>query len=267
MIGSVPGQKGKAGSVKVPDPDGTARGAKGSRNIEFGSYLQTWQGVYASSAYYCKLKVFSHRAGREGFIIVGMRGSLGQGVIMMAVLAAAASLGVFSAKIAVAQAATPASGPLVTNTFTGEPSINIRSGPSTILYPVPCGLLELGGTLPAVGSSPMREWVAVALASCPNGVGWVYAANVALSGTVPIIEIPATPTYASVGPVDPTLVAAFHGRATATRLPTFTPPPALRGIPAGGVQPVRPLISAGIAILLAGAVGILAATLAVAGRG
>ena len=40
-----------------------------------------------------------------------------------------------------------------------------------------------------------------------------------------IIEVPATPTPFSTPTINPTLVAAFIGQLTATRLPTFTPPP------------------------------------------
>jgi hypothetical protein len=57
----------------------------------------------------------------------------------------------------------------------------------------------------------------------------VYALYVFLSpGAVLVpIEIPPTPTPLSTPTINPTLEAAFIGQTTPTRLPTFTPPPAL----------------------------------------
>jgi uncharacterized protein YraI len=142
-------------------------------------------------------------------------------------------LEVRSAGSAAAQALTtgtpvPAGGQAyITNTFEGEPSINVRVGPSTIIYPLPCGLLPFGATAPALGTTPAHEWVQIAFAACPGGVGWVYAANVTLSGTVRIVELPPTSTPLATATFDPTLVAAFQVDPTQTRLPTFTPPPPL----------------------------------------
>ena len=42
--------------------------------------------------------------------------------------------------------------PFIQNIFEGEPAINVRTGPSTIFYPNPCGLLPFGATDPALGS-------------------------------------------------------------------------------------------------------------------
>ena len=41
----------------------------------------------------------------------------------------------------------------ITNTFEGEPAINVRTGPSTFSYPVPCGSLAFGETAQALGIS------------------------------------------------------------------------------------------------------------------
>jgi hypothetical protein len=97
-------------------------------------------------------------------------------------------------------------GIFVTVTYTDP--INVRSGPSTILYPI-IAQLNPGEVVPALGISPGREWIQI---SYSNGTGWVYASFVSISGG------------------DPTLAAAFHAQPTLTRLPTFTPPPPLEEI-------------------------------------
>lgn len=118
--------------------------------------------------------------------------------------------------------------PFIKNVFEGEPAINIRTGPSTIFYPNPCGLLAFGATAPALGSSPAHEWIEIEFKDCPNGVGWIYAPNVELSpGYLPIIEPPPTATPLVTVTIDPTLAAAFDIQPTVTRLPTFTPAPQL----------------------------------------
>jgi len=115
----------------------------------------------------------------------------------------------------------------ITNTFAGEPAINVRTGPSTIVYPDPCGLLPYGATAPALGTTPGHEWIEISYPACPGGVGWIYAANVDLAGTLTVVEPPPTPTPLATATIDPTLQAAFHVAPTETRLPTFTPPPPL----------------------------------------
>ena len=118
--------------------------------------------------------------------------------------------------------------PFITNIFEGEPAINVRTGPSTIIYPDPCGSLPYGATAPALGSSPAHEWILIAYSACPNGVGWIYAPNVDLSpGYLPIVEPPPTATPLATATIDPTLAAAFNIQPTVTRLPTFTPAPPL----------------------------------------
>jgi hypothetical protein len=118
--------------------------------------------------------------------------------------------------------------PFITNVFEGEPAINVRTGPSTIIYPDPCGTLPYGATAPALGSSPAHEWILIAYSACPNGVGWIYAPNVDLSpGYLPIVEPPPTATPLTTATIDPTLAAAFNIQPTVTRLPTFTPAPPL----------------------------------------
>jgi hypothetical protein len=125
---------------------------------------------------------------------------------------------------------TPASGAnqaYITNTFEGEPAINVRTGPSTIIYPLPCGSLAFGASALAIGVSPGHDWIEIEYPACPRGVGWIYAANVTLTGTLQVVEPPPTPTPLATATIDPTLEAAFQVEPTATRLPTFTPPPPL----------------------------------------
>ena len=112
----------------------------------------------------------------------------------------------------------------ITQTYT-EP-INVRTGPSTVDYPT-IGQLPVGATAPALATSPHHEWIEITFPGGPGGVGWVYAANVTLTGNLQIVEPPPTATPPATSTLDPTLAAAFNIQPTETRLPTFTPPPPL----------------------------------------
>lgn len=113
-------------------------------------------------------------------------------------------------------------GILVTVTYSDP--INVRSGPSTQLYPI-IAQLNPGDVVPALGISPGREWIQI---TYPGGTGWVYASFVSISGgELRILEPPPTPTPLITSTIDPTLAAAFPVQPTQTRLPTFTPPPPL----------------------------------------
>ena len=120
------------------------------------------------------------------------------------------------------QGAPTPTGIFVTVTYTDP--INVRSGPSTILYPVVAQLAP-GDVVPALGISPGREWIEI---SYPGGTGWVYSSFVSISGgELRIVEPPPTPTPLVTATIDPTLAAAFNIQPTQTRMPTFTPPPPL----------------------------------------
>jgi hypothetical protein len=112
----------------------------------------------------------------------------------------------------------------ITQTYSEK--INVRTGPSTVDYPT-IGQLDIGATAPALATSPYHEWIEISYPSGPGGVGWVYAANVTLTGTLQVIEPPPTATLSATATLDPTLVAAFIIQPTVTRLPTFTPAPPL----------------------------------------
>lgn len=120
------------------------------------------------------------------------------------------------------QGASTTTGVLVTVTYSDP--INVRSGPSTIYYPI-VGQLSPGEVVPALGISPGREWIQVLYS---GGTGWVYASFVSISGgELRIVEPPPTPTPFASATIDATLAAAFNIQPTQTRMSTFTPPPPL----------------------------------------
>ncbi len=129
---------------------------------------------------------------------------------------------------------------VATNTLGGGPSpfitvtyiepINVRSGPSTVFYPI-IGQLPVGSTAPALGTDPSHTWIEIAYPSAPGSVGWIYAANVTLTGTLQIVEPPPTATPLATATIDPTLAAAFNIQPSPTRLPTFTPPASTLAVP------------------------------------
>jgi uncharacterized protein YraI len=139
----------------------------------------------------------------------------------------------------------------VTVTVTYTDPINIRSGPSTVNYPI-VGQLFPGEVVPALGVSPKREWI---LVSYPGGTGWVYASFVAVSGgELQIVEPPPTPTPLATSTIDPTLAAAFNLQPTETRMPTFTPPPPLE-VPEFTDNAGSPLGAVGVFIVGLGLIG------------
>jgi hypothetical protein len=142
----------------------------------------------------------------------------------------------------------------ITQTYTE--AINVRTGPSTVDYPT-IGQLPVGATAPALATSPHHEWIEISFPGGPGGVGWVYAANVTLTGTLQIVEPPPTVTPPATATIDPTLAAAFSIQPTVTRLPTFTPAPPIV-IPTYP-DPVEPATGfpIGGAILIISLVGLL----------
>ena len=114
--------------------------------------------------------------------------------------------------------------PYITNTYTTEPFVNVRAGPSSVYYGDPIGELPIGATANALAITAGHDWIEISYASGPNGVGWVYAPFVTLTGAPPIIEPPPTFTPISISTLDPALIGTFTVKATETRLPTFTPP-------------------------------------------
>lgn len=105
-------------------------------------------------------------------------------------------------------------------------TIRVYAGPSSLgEYPA-IGVLLGGETAPALGRARDRlEWIMIHYPGVPGSVGWVFSQYVSLSpgAELDLIDIPPTPTPQSTPTIDPTLVAAFIGQPTSTRLPTFTP--------------------------------------------
>jgi hypothetical protein len=106
-----------------------------------------------------------------------------------------------------------------------QEQINVRSGPATDYALV--GTLLAGQQATAVGRSPGGDWVEIVFPAGPGGLAWVYSYLVTLSGSLPIVEPPPTPTLVVTPTIDPTLAAQFIIAVPPTRLPTFTPPPPL----------------------------------------
>ena len=108
--------------------------------------------------------------------------------------------------------------------------IRVWAGPSSLgEYPA-IGILLANETAPALARAQGKpDWIQIYYPGVQGSVGWVYALYVSLSpgANLKIIDVPATPTPFSTPTIDPTLVAAFIGQPTATRLPTFTLPPPL----------------------------------------
>lgn len=125
--------------------------------------------------------------------------------------------------------------PTVTGTPPGpfvrvDPSlstIRVYAGPSSLgEYPA-IGVLLGGEIVPALGRARDRlEWIMIRYPGVPGSVGWVFSQYVSLSpgAELDLVDIPPTPTPQSTPTIDPTLVAAFIGQPTSTRLPTFTLP-------------------------------------------
>jgi hypothetical protein len=106
-----------------------------------------------------------------------------------------------------------------------QEQINVRSGPGTDYALV--GNLLAGQQATAVGRSPGGDWVEIAFPAGPGGLAWVYSYLVTLSGSLPVVEPPPTPTLLVTPTIDPTLAAQFIVEVPPTRLPTYTPPPPL----------------------------------------
>jgi hypothetical protein len=143
--------------------------------------------------------------------------------------------GILWANAFTAQAKQPAQQPTVAiPTVTGSPSgpiavvnsdqdqINVRSGPGTN-YPI-VGVLVSGQRVPAIGRSAGGDWVQISYPGVEGGIAWVYSFLITITGNLPIIEAPPTPTPLVTPTIDPTLAAQFVIEIAPTRLPTFTNP-------------------------------------------
>jgi len=143
-----------------------------------------------------------------------------------------------------------------------QDQINVRSGPSTMGYDI-VGVLVVSQSVPALGRSVGGDWVQIAYPGVPGGVAWVYAPLVELTGPVPIVEPPPTPTPRTTPTIDPTLAAQFLIDVQPTRLPTFTEPapvaqPTFIAVAGSTVAPGRVPMGMVISVLLVvGGFGVL----------
>jgi hypothetical protein len=103
---------------------------------------------------------------------------------------------------------------------------NVRSGPSTMGYDV-IGVMVVGQQVPALGRTSGGDWIKIAYPGVPGGVAWIWSDLVDVSGSLPIVEAPPTPTPRVTPTIDPTLAAQFLVEIPPTRLPTYTAPPPL----------------------------------------
>jgi hypothetical protein len=159
--------------------------------------------------------------------------------------------------------------PTVTGTALAHPVItvnnpdgaNVRSGPSSYDY----GLIDFlpnQATAPAIGKSPLGEWIQIIDLSVPGGVGWLYAPLVSLSpGFLPIVEPPPTATPRTTPTINPTYAAAFQVQTTPTRLPTYTLPPPLATLNFESISSSRTGVPMGFVILGLALIGILGAVI------
>lgn len=133
-----------------------------------------------------------------------------------------------SASEALAQQPTPSSSSgMYITVVTDELQINVRMGPSSSIYPI-VGVLPTGSIVPALGRSQGGDWIQIEFPGAPDNKGWVYSPLVQVSpGALQVAAPPPTPPQPATSTLDPTLVAQFRVEPTATRLPTFTPPPSI----------------------------------------
>jgi hypothetical protein len=157
--------------------------------------------------------------------------------------------------------------PYITNTYATELFVNVRAGPSSVYYGGPIGELPEGATASALAITSGHDWIEISFPSAPNGVGWVYAPFVTLTGSPPIIEPPPTFTPIAISTIDPTLMATYSLKPTETRLPTFTPPAPL-AIPTFSNAPVEPSahFPFGIVIISLGIAGVLGIVISIVSR-
>jgi len=116
-------------------------------------------------------------------------------------------------------------GPLAIVYSDPEDQINVRSGPD-VFYPK-VGVLINRQEVPALAQTEGGTWVKIVYPGVPEGVAWVYAPYVRVTGELPVVPKPPTPTPETTPTIDPTLASQFISEIPATRKPTYTPAPPL----------------------------------------
>jgi len=127
--------------------------------------------------------------------------------------------------VAIATVTGTPKGPIAIVYSDPEDQINVRSGPD-VFYPK-VGVLINRQEVPALAKTEGGTWVKIVYPGVPEGVAWVYAPYVRITGELPIVPKPPTPTPETTPTIDPTLASQFISEIPPTRKPTYTPPPAL----------------------------------------
>jgi uncharacterized protein YraI len=127
--------------------------------------------------------------------------------------------------VAIATVTGTPTGPIAIVYSDPEDQINVRSGPD-VFYPK-VGVLINRQEVPALAQTEGGTWVMIVYPGVPEGVAWVYAPYVRVTGELPVVPKPPTPTPETTPTIDPTLASQFISEIPPTRKPTFTPPPPL----------------------------------------
>ncbi len=160
---------------------------------------------------------------------------IGKSSLLVVLISGVILLGLFNPNPSSVFAQQPTgSVPTVTGTLEGplvrvDPSIKtqikVYAGPSSLgEYPA-IGILLANETAPALARARGKlDWIQIYYPGVPGSVGWVWGiyTNLSPGANLKVIDIPATPTPLATPTINPTLVAAFIGQQTPTRLPTFT---------------------------------------------
>lgn len=102
----------------------------------------------------------------------------------------------------------------------------VRVGPGTIYDQL--GELTQGQTAPATGRSQYNDWVQIDYPTGPLGKGWVYLNLIELrGGTVDQLPLAQTPPTATLPPTPAGDSNPILNTPVPTRLPTYTPAPAV----------------------------------------
>ncbi len=125
--------------------------------------------------------------------------------------------------VAIATVTGTPKGPIAIVYSDPEDQINVRSGPD-VFYPK-VGVLINRQEVPALARTEGGIWVKIIYPGVPEGVAWVYGAYIRLTGELPIVPKPPTPTPETTPTIDPTLASQFISEIPPTRKPTYTPPP------------------------------------------
>jgi len=104
-----------------------------------------------------------------------------------------------------------------------EPSVNVRSGPSTLYDAI--GVIYMGEQVPVKGKSIGGDWLLIEYFGVDGSSGWVWALYMNITpGEIPLVEMPPSPQPKVTFTIDPTMASQFITTPLATRLPTYTPP-------------------------------------------